>query len=276
MNDSAGQQRTAVVVEDDPDIQALLIEVFRSAGFNVVAASNGLEGVEAVREHQPIVTSLDVNMPGIDGLEAARRIRKFSRTYIIMLSALGTEADIVLGLSAGADEYVVKPFRPREMRARVEAMLRRPRMEGHSLNDTTESAAAAPSAPAAVAEPVSAAPARPVAAPADASATWLTHHDLRVNTTARSAIVGEREIDLTGDEYALLSALVESKRRVRSKSDLSLVLRGEDFVTSYYVGEADKRAVEAHMVNLRRKIGDNATDPRYIETVRGVGYRLTP
>lgn len=275
MNDSAGQQRTAVVVEDDPDIQALLIEVFRSAGFNVVSASNGLDGVEAVREHQPIVTSLDVNMPGIDGLEAARRIRKFSRTYIIMLSALGTEADIVLGLSAGADEYVVKPFRPREMRARVEAMLRRPRMEGHTSTDSGEIALTG--APTAASAPAPApAPVAPAAATPAASGSWLSHHDLRVNTAARSAVIGEREIDLTGDEFALLAALVESKRRVRSKSDLSLVLRGDDFVTSYYVGEADKRAVEAHMVNLRRKIGDNPTEPRYIETVRGVGYRLTP
>ena len=92
-------------------------------------AGSGLEGVAAVAEHDPIITTLDVNLPGIDGFEAARRIRTTSATFIIMLSALGEESDVVLGLTSGADEYLVKPFRPRELRARIEALLRRPRPE---------------------------------------------------------------------------------------------------------------------------------------------------
>jgi DNA-binding response OmpR family regulator len=96
-----------------------------------------------------------------------------------------------------------------------------------------------------------------------------------VNPATRTALIADREIDLTRTEFDLLATLVESKRRVRSKSDLTLVLRGEDSTASYYVGEADKRAVEAHMANLRRKLSDNPAEPRYIETVRGVGYRLT-
>jgi two-component system OmpR family response regulator len=88
-------------------------------------------------------------------------------------------------------------------------------------------------------------------------------------------LLGAEELDLTRTEFDLLATLLESQRRVRSKADLTLVLRGESYVTSYFVGDADKRAVEAHMTNLRRKLGDSAANPRYIETVRGVGYRLT-
>lgn len=88
-------------------------------------------------------------------------------------------------------------------------------------------------------------------------------------------LVAQQEVELTPTEFDLLATLLESKRRVRSKSDLALVLRGEAFGSASYVGEPDKRAIEAHMANLRRKIGDRTADPRYIETVRGVGYRLT-
>ena len=126
MTDPPDRRLTAVIVEDDDDIRALLVELFDSAGFHTIPTANGLDGVEAVRTHEPFVTTLDVNMPGIDGLEAARRIRSHSSTYIMMISALGAESDIALGLQAGADEYVVKPFRPREMRARIEAVRLRP------------------------------------------------------------------------------------------------------------------------------------------------------
>lgn len=104
---------------------------------------------------------------------------------------------------------------------------------------------------------------------------WLTHRDLQLDPDSRVVRVGGDELELTRTEFDLLATLLESKRRVRSKADLTLVLRGESYVTSYFVGEADKRAIEAHMTNLRRKLGDNPANPRYIETVRGVGYRLT-
>ena len=251
MNDSPDPQHTVVIIEDEADIRALLVEAFESAGFRTVPVDNGIDGVEAVRAHQPMVTTLDVSMPGIDGFEVARRIRTHSTTYIIMLSALGTEADIVLGLNAGADDYVVKPFRQREMRARIEAMRRRPRLG-------------------------SGAPAEAVVGGSSVDEDSLTHHDLQVNPATRTVTVADREIELTRTEFDLLATLVESRRRVRSKSDLTLVLHGEDPSASFYVSEADKRAVETHMANLRRKLSDNPIEPRYIETVRGVGYRMTP
>ncbi|CAL4860800.1 Protein-glutamate methylesterase/protein-glutamine glutaminase [Microbacterium sp. MM2322] len=336
-------QKTAVIVEDDPDIRHLIVEVLEAAGFSTVSVGNGIDGVRAVLSYQPLITTLDVNMPGIDGFEAARRIRAQSDTYIIMITGLEEEADVVLGLGAGADEYVVKPFRPRELRARVESLLRRPRATGTTMAAAPRQDAAGPSFPGArpaAAPQYDAAPTSPVfderimspvypeqqqAAPgsavvvpqhggqqyggqqyggqpqhagqpqgvppqgahpgnavAPASATppvggagWAIHRDLAVHAEHRVVLVAGRELTLTRTEFDLLSTLMESKRRVRSKADLTLVLRGESYVTSYFVGEADKRAIEAHMTNLRRKLGDNPNNPRYIETVRGVGYRLT-
>ncbi|MCK6079066.1 response regulator transcription factor [Microbacterium sp. EYE_5] len=329
--------KTAVIVEDDPDIRHLIVEVLEAAGFSTVSVGNGIDGVRAVLSYQPLITTLDVNMPGIDGFEAARRIRAQSDTYIIMITGLEEEADVVLGLGAGADEYVVKPFRPRELRARVESLLRRPRATGSAAATAPRQDAAGPSFPgarpaaapqpdlaptspvfdervqtpvypqqpepqqappqqqpyqggSAVVVPQSAGPQfggppagyQPGNAAAPASATppvggpgWSVHRDLAVHGEHRVVLVGGRELTLTRTEFDLLSTLMESKRRVRSKADLTLVLRGESYVTSYFVGEADKRAIEAHMTNLRRKLGDNPNNPRYIETVRGVGYRLT-
>lgn len=287
MTGFAASSKTAVIIEDDPDVRDLLDEVFAGAGFRTVLAGDGFEGVAAVEEHQPVITTLDVNLPGIDGFEAVRRIRKSSDTYIIMLSALAEESDVVLGLTSGADDYVTKPFRPRELRARVEAFMRRPRRVERPDGDDD---AARTRAHLTAVDPVGDDSARvaPIAARnpgaeasipvigIDAAAEWTSHRDLSLNLATHTVLVAQREVDLTPTEFDLLATLLESKRRVRSKSDLALVLRGEEFGSSYYVGEPDKRAIEAHIANLRRKLRDSSSDPIYIETVRGVGYRLTP
>ena len=373
-------QRVAVVIEDDDDIRHLLETVLTQAGFRVVATSNGADGVEAVRANDPVVTTLDVNMPGMDGFETARRIRSFSATYIVMLTALNEEIDTLQGLEAGADDYVNKPFRPRELRARIEAMLRRPRL---SLpEDETAQAPAQqqaieqapqpqqqpyappqpqyqqppqqpyyvpetpqpqyqppqpqyqqppqqpfappalpyqppqqppqqqpqeqqpyyppPTAPQPMAPPATPVYEQPPALPAPhpiPSTTaeppvapdgytapsvptgigggWLEHNKLWLNIETRVVKVDDNELDLTRSEFDLLAALLESNRRVRTKADLVLLLRGESYVTSHFISEADKRAIEVHMGNLRKKLGDNIGSPRWIETVRGVGYRLT-
>jgi two-component system OmpR family response regulator len=296
--DDTGERRLAVIIEDDPDIRGLLETVLSQAGFETVSADNGIDGVAAVRQFSPVVTTLDVSLPGIDGFEAAKRIRAFSTTYIVMLTARDEEIDALQGLESGADDYVTKPFRPRELRARIEAMLRRPRLAGGEPAAADPAAASGPviapiwsatadtAAPAAV--PVSApvtAPAPPAnaaSAPVATTSTpsdspddgWLEHNGLRVNAEMRIAEVDGVELELTRSEFDLVAALMDSRRRVRSKADLALRLRGEDYVTTYYVNDADKRAVEVHMANLRRKLGDNIAAPRFIETVRGVGYRL--
>jgi two-component system OmpR family response regulator len=265
--------RRAVVIEDDDDIRHLLETVLAQAGFEVTARSNGYDGVEAVRAVSPAVVTLDVNMPGMDGFETAKRIRLFSDAYIVMLTALGEEIDTLQGLEAGADDYVTKPFRPRELRARIEAMLRRPR---------AGSAAAAPAAPGPSSQLPTPSPA-PAPGPAHAASAAsapmpgerLEHLGLIIDLGTRLTIADGQEIPLTRSEFDLLAALMQSGRRVRTKADLAILLRNEAYVTSNFVSDADKRGIEVHMGNLRKKIGENSVTPRWIETVRGVGYRMT-
>jgi DNA-binding response OmpR family regulator len=301
MSTPSDELKTAVIIEDDKEIRHVLAEVLESSGFSTVSVGNGIDGVRAVLTYKPVLTTIDVNMPGIDGIEAAKRIRAQSDTYIIMLTGMNDEADVIAGLGAGADDYLLKPFRPRELRARVEALMRRRTTDaeraiaapaapsqgsvGPSFPGVRPTTTAVPTAPAiddrdftTPATPATAiVPAGAASVPAviDADGEWLTHRDLRLHTENRIVLIGGDELDLTRTEFDLLATLLESKRRVRSKADLTLVLRGESYVTSYFVGDADKRAVEAHMTNLRRKLGESAANPRYIETVRGVGYRLT-
>lgn len=249
-----GFHPTAVVIEDDPAVRDILIEVFESAGFVAVGATNGVDGVAAVQAHAPRITTVDINMPGIDGFETVKRVRAISETYIVLVTARADESDAVLGLSVGADDYVTKPFRLREFRARVEAMLRRPRAVANAASD----AGAVPSN--ATTEPV--------------SSHVLVHRDLRLDRLARTLHRDGVEVALTRTEFDLIQTLLESNRRARAKEDLALVVRGDEPGGSY-VSELDKRAIEAHVANLRRKLGDSIGSPRYIETVRGVGYRLT-
>lgn len=304
--------RVAVIIEDDPDIRRLLVEVLEQAGFETHSAGNGLEGVEKVRTYNPGLTTLDVSMPGIDGFEAAKRIRAISDTYLIMLTARSDEIDTLMGLESGADDYMLKPFRPRELRARIDAMrrrLERERAAAEQRADASQTAPIAGLAPAAVAPaegfvlpetsartgtpaPAVSAPVPSVTAHAAPSAPpapgetdlpaeaggedgWLEHRGLRLHPEMHLVTLDNVSLELTRSEFELLNLLLTTRRRVRSKADLALALRGESYVTSYYVSEADKRAVEVHLANLRRKLGESATNPRLIETVRGVGYRLT-
>lgn len=365
-----GSDWVAVIIEDDPDVRDLIDIVLTQSGFRTVVTENGQDGVEAVRKHNPLLTTLDVNMPGMDGFAVAKRLREFSNTYLIMITALADEIDVVQGFEAGADDYLVKPFRPRELRARADSMLRRPRTrldkphgwvdgdaeeaaQGQSPAGESWAAAAArdlaaasplaplgqppapqapqppapqpvqqpyqqpyqppvqqpgPQAPQPAAEPYQppvqqpaqqpyqhpappapepapAAAAPPVPAPpqpaaphggvvADPSTGWMRFNDLALNHETRMVTVGGGAVDLTRTEFDLLASLMSTGRRVRSKADLVLTMRGQQYVTSYFVNEADKRSVEVHIANLRRKLGDDAGTGRYIETVRGVGYRL--
>jgi DNA-binding response OmpR family regulator len=251
-----------VVIEDDADVRNLLSAILNEAGFHCVPAATGVEGINAVREHQPILTTLDVSLPGIDGFEVARRIRSFSNTYVIMLSARDEEIDTLMGLDAGADDYLTKPFRPRELRARIEAMLRRYRTSWRqdAGGESADGTAAAPTAASA-----------PVVEELEDSG-WLSHNGLRINADMWLCDLDGAPVELTRSEFDLLLALMEGNRRVITKDSLALELRGES--PGGYVSDSDRRAVEVHMANLRRKLNDPVSSPRYIETVRGVGYRL--
>ncbi len=271
MDMPSAPRRVAVVIEDDADIRNLLEAILGQAGFVCHATSTGAEGIAAIRTYEPILTTLDISLPGIDGFEVARQIRSFSTTYIIMLSARDEEIDTLMGLDAGADDYLTKPFRPRELRARIEAMLRRYHMAGSQL----------PPTPAAVAAGVAGGRARSSAVEErdddlgddDGSEGWLSHNGLRINAEMWLVDLDRAPLELTRSEFDLLLAIMQGARRVISKDALALELRG-DYATSGYVSDADRRAVEVHMANLRRKLNDPVSSPRYIETVRGVGYRL--
>jgi DNA-binding response OmpR family regulator len=261
--------RVAVVIEDDADIRNLLEAILGQAGFACHAAATGPEGIEAIREHEPILTTLDISLPGIDGFEVARQIRSFSPTYIIILSARDEEIDTLMGLDAGADDYLTKPFRPRELRARIEAMLRRHNLSpAASLNGSVKPVGGDEGADHETAGSVG----RDQDDPEDDTG-WLSHNGLRINAGMWLCDLDGAPVELTRSEFDLLLAIMNGARRVIPKDTLALELRG-DYATSGYVSDSDRRAVEVHMANLRRKLNDPVGSPRYIETVRGVGYRL--
>ena len=250
------ESRVGLVIEDDHDIRELVRVVLVQAGFDVQVASSGAAGVVAAKELNPAVITLDLGLPDIDGFEVARQIREFSDAYIVMLTARAEELDTLIGLESGADDYLTKPFRPRELRARVAAMMRRPR--------STSDSSAAGKAPAAA------------AAAAGGAGRTLTHNGLEFSYEARTVSVDGRELHLTRTEFDLLHALLEAGRMVRTKSELVKRLRDEPYDVGGYISEADERSVEVHMGNLRKKLGDSPQNPRWLQTVRGVGYRLAP
>lgn len=252
MPDLGSAAPLAVVIDDDDDVRHLLVQILTSAGFSPIAVDNGVAGVEAVATHQPVITTLDVNMPGIDGFETARRIREISDTYILLITALADEADAVLGFSVGVDDVVVKPFRARELRARVSAILRRARAP---LTVATT--------PAPTDVPCEESPPRHV----------LHHDGLVLDLDDHTLTLDGDDIALTRSEFDLLATLLGSERRLRSKADLVLTLRDESHLSPDTVTESEERAIEAHITNLRRKLGESAARPRFIETVRGAGYR---
>jgi two-component system OmpR family response regulator len=248
--------RVGLVIEDDHDIRELVRTVLTQAGFDVTVASSGAEGVLTAKTLNPDVITLDLGLPDIDGFEVSRQIREFSDAYIVMLTARTEELDTLIGLESGADDYLTKPFRPRELRARIAAMMRRPR----SVPDPVEASG--------------------VEATVDASAHPergnYSHNGLELSYASRTVTVDGMEMNLTRTEFELLHALLEAGRTVRTKADLVRRLRDEDYDVGGYISEADERSVEVHMGNLRKKLGDSPQKPRWLQTVRGVGYRLAP
>jgi DNA-binding response OmpR family regulator len=246
----------AVVVEDDEDVRNLVEAVLSQAGFDVHGAASGREGVEVVRNQKASVVTLDVGLSDIDGFEVLRRIRQFSDAYVVMLTARTDELDTLTALHTGADDFMTKPFRPRELRARVAAMMRRPRQ------DALDSGSADPGTP----------PSKSLVLPSDSD---FRHNGLALNPHTRSVTVDGIPASLTRSEFDLLHALLKGAGAVRSKTDLVRVVRGEHYSPDAYISESDERAVEVHIGNLRRKLREDPLQPRWLQTVRGVGYRLT-
>jgi DNA-binding response OmpR family regulator len=197
-------------------------------GFAVMSEGDGLAALEAVRATDPDVVILDVMLPGIDGIEVCRRLRTFSDAYVLMLTARGEEIDRIMGLTVGADDYLVKPFSPRELVARVKALLRRPRPGG---------------------------PAGQVPV------------GLEIDEPRHTVRVDGVPVELTALEFNLLVALARDPGVVIGRQALLDRVWGPEFI-------ADDHLVDVHVANLRRKLGDDPSAPRFVETVRGVGYRL--
>ncbi|MET3705606.1 DNA-binding response OmpR family regulator [Arthrobacter sp. UYEF6] len=248
----------AVVIEDDADVRNLLEGILRQAGFEVHTAAEGRAGVEVVRHKKAQVVTLDIGLPDIDGFEVLRRIRNFSDAYVVMLTGRTEEPDLLSALNAGADDYIAKPFRPRELRARVAAMMRRPRHEGTNTPQ-----------PASWPEP-------PAAPAIFTQAGVIQHNGLILNYRTRTVVIGEVNLGLTRSEFDLLHTLLRGEGAVCRRSDLVRAVRGDLYEADAYISEADERAVEVHVGNLRRKLREDPQSPRWLQTVRGVGYRLAP
>jgi DNA-binding response OmpR family regulator len=250
----------AVVIEDDADVRNLLEGVLSQAGFEVHTAADGRAGVEVVRSKQANVVTLDIGLPDIDGFEVLRRIRHFSNAYVVMLTGRTEEPDLLSALNAGADDYIAKPFRPRELRARVAAMMRRPR---HEVNGQKP-------APAWGATPT------PAVAAGGHDSPVLHHNGLALNHRTRTVEINGEPLGLTRSEFDLLHVLLRGGGAVCTRADLVRAVRGEFYDEDTYISEADERAVEVHVGNLRRKLKEDQLSPRWLQTVRGVGYRLAP
>jgi DNA-binding response OmpR family regulator len=231
-------EQSVLVVEDTEEIRELVVTVLRKAGFDVRAVGSGAEALDAVRRQVPDLVVLDLGLPDADGTEVCRQIRAETECYVLMLTARAEEVDLLIGLAVGADGYMAKPFSPRELTARVQAMLRRPR-------------------PASAPEP---------AAPA-AEDSVLRLAELEVDEDSREVRVDGAVVDLTRTEFDLLAALASRPGRVLQRETLLREVWQTDW-------EGNLRLVEAHMSNLRRKLLAAGLNSPEIRTVRGVGYRL--
>ncbi|GAA3338447.1 response regulator transcription factor [Amorphoplanes nipponensis] len=203
-------------------------------GFDVVVATDGISAVELAQSERPDIAILDLGLPGVDGIEVCRRIRQFTDAYIVMVTGRTDEVDKIVGLSVGADDYVTKPFSPRELAARIQAMRRRPR-----------------------------------AAAATPNAAIREYGSLRIDPDVREVTVDGRVLDLTKIEFGLLDLLSSAPRRTFTRNQLLEDVWGDNWY-------GDDHIIDVHVGNLRKKLGESASSPRHIRTLRGVGYRFEP
>jgi DNA-binding response OmpR family regulator len=239
---AAGPTLRALVVDDERPLAEVVAGYLTRHGYEVAVAGDGPTAVALARQDPPDLVVLDVMLPGYDGFEVLRRLRTFSDAYVLMLTARDDEVDTVVGLSVGADDYVVKPFSPRELMARVQALMRRPR---------TPTGAPSP-------------------APGDAPTAQPRPQVLRVGSLAvdldgRSVAVDDRRVELTRTEFDILAALAATPGLVVTRRDLVETVWGTGWIGHDHV-------IDVHVANLRRKLGGPAQ--RLVRTVRGVGFKL--
>lgn len=222
---------TVLVIEDERELLNVLKAYLERAGYDVFTAERGDLGLELWQEEKPDMVLLDLNLPGMDGIDIARKIRQAGNTPVIMVTARVDEVDRLVGLELGADDYITKPFSPREVVARVKAVLRRVEMSSALQPDHIEI------------------------------------DDLEIDVSAYSVDQSGERIDLTPTEFSLLVTLAQQPGRVFSRLQLLEACQGLAY-------EGYERSIDAHIKNLRAKLGDDSKAPQYIETVFGVGYRF--
>jgi len=225
---------TILLIDDDPKLCRLVTDYLRPFGFEVVSAHTGPEGLKKALEGEFQALILDCMLPGMDGFEVLRQLRRVSTVPVLMLTALGDETDRIAGLELGADDYLPKTFSTRELLARLRAVTRR-------------SAITADQARAAAGE--------------------IIVQDLCLDTAARRATLRGQPLILTALEFDLLSCLARAPERVLSRDQLLNEISGRDY-------EVFDRSIDVHISSLRRKLGDDSKKPRYIKTVRSAGYML--
>ena len=219
-----------LVVDDEAEIVRLVRAYLERAGFAVVTASEGRQALAVFRHERPNLVVLDLNLPGMDGLDVCRALRRDSDVPIIMLTARIEETDRLIGLELGADDYIVKPFSPREVVARVRTVLRR--SEGT--------------------------PVRP---------DVISSGGVTLDLAQRAASMNGLPLDLTTMEFDLLALMVQHPGQVFTRLQLLEQTQGAAY-------EGYERTIDVHIKNLRKKLGDDSQEPRFIETIRGVGYRF--
>lgn len=223
-------KKKILVVDDEKKLVKVLQGYLEQAGFDVASAFDGQQALTIFRHERPDLVLLDLNLPGLDGLDLTRNLRKVSNVPIIMLTARVEEADRLVGLELGADDYIVKPFSPREVVARVRVVLRRVQGE---------------------------------AAPADT----FRAAELMLDQSKHTVTLSGAPIDLTPTEFNLLATFMQNPGRAFTRLQLLDHVQGDSY-------EGYERTIDAHIKNLRQKIGDDPKKPQYILTVFGVGYKF--
>lgn len=229
-----------LVVDDEKPLVELIQSYLEREQYEVLTAEDGRTALDLARAARPDLVVLDIMLPLLDGIEVCRQLRQFSDAYVLMLTAKTEEIDTIIGLAVGADDYLTKPFSPRELVARVKARLRRPHQGTQALPVSSTSSVDAP-----------------------APMLW---DNLMIDEAQHEVTLDRKPVELTAREFALLLALANHPGRVFTRDQLLEQVWGD----SYY----DDHVVDVHVGNLRKKLEADLAHPRYIETVRGVGYRF--
>lgn len=234
----------ALVVDDEPSLVRVVVGYLEADGFEVGSVADGPTALDIARKTDPDVIVLDLGLPGMDGVEVCRTLRTFTDAYIVMLTARADEVDMLVGLAVGADDYVTKPFSPRELMARIRTLMRRPRQSAGLPGGDRDARTA--------------------------DEALRVFGALVIDVLAREVTLDGRPVELTRTEFDLLDTLSERPRVAFSRSALlERVWDGGEWA-------GDEHLVDVHIGRLRHKLGDDAREARYVRTIRGVGYRMGP